>query len=433
MKSGSVATKLLLAAVMLAVVIYFGINMAAYFMDPFTTTIAYDFVSDHAVTVSGYVVRSETVLEGGGDLIYVSRSEGEKVSRGGAVAQIYTDADALADANALRSMTEQMDQLIYARSLVSSAQSTLRLDEEVADSLVAFRSALAAGDHTRGGELGSALRSAVLKRSYAYSGTGELDSAIAQLQKRISAISSATDSGTTRVTAPVGGLFSGLVDGYETVLLPEMLEEMTPGDYREIAPTAAGGVGKVITGTRWYYICLMRVSDMGRMKAGDTVRLRFQSGLDRDLEMEVERVSDEDAGQRLVILSSEKHLNLTTLLRHQNAQIIFDSFQGIRVPRSAVRILWKDVLDEEGNVVLNSDWTAKQEQITGVYCLWGTTARFKPVDILWQEDEYLLVTPSEKGLAAYTTDTAREGRRLRSGDEVITAAQELYDGKVIAS
>ena len=63
MKSGSVATKLLLAAVMLAVVIYFGINMAAYFMDPFTTTIAYDFVSDHAVTVSGYVVRSETVLE----------------------------------------------------------------------------------------------------------------------------------------------------------------------------------------------------------------------------------------------------------------------------------------------------------------------------------------------------------------------------------
>lgn len=433
MKSGSLATKLLLAAVMLAVVIYFGINMAAYFMDPFTTTIAYDFVSDNAVTVSGYVVRTETVLGGEGELIYVSRREGEKVARDGVVAQIYTDADALADANALRSMNEQMDQLIYARSLVSSTQSTLRLDEEVSESLVDFRAALAAGDHALSGGEGEALRSAVLKRSYAYSGTGELDSAIAQLQKRISALSAGTNTGVTRVTAPMGGLFSGLVDGYETVLLPELLGEMTPSDYREITPADDSGVGKIITGTKWYYVCLMRVSDMGRMKAGDTVRLRFQSGLDRDLEMTVERVSDEDAGQRLVVMSSEKHLDLTTQLRHQNAQVIFDSYTGIRVPRAAVRILWNDVLDENGQPVLNSDWTAKQEQVTGVYCLWGTTARFKPVDILWQEEEYLLVAPSEKGLSAYTTDTAREGRRLRSGDEVIIAAQELYDGKVIVS
>jgi len=432
MKTGSVATKLLLAALLLTVVIYFGVNVAAYLMDPFTTTIAYSFTSDHAVTVSGYVVRSETVLAGGGDLIYVSRSEGEKVSKNGTVAHIYSDAKALEEANSLRSLTEQLEQLSYARSLVSSAQSALRLDEEVAQALVDFRAEMAGGDVDRAREAGAAVRAAVLKRSYAYSGTSELDGDIIQLQNRIAALSASSSSGTTRVTAPVGGLFSGLVDGYESVLSPDMLMDMTPGDYRAISAGSQEGVGKIITGNKWYYIALMRESDMGHMRAGDTVTLRFQSGLDRDLSMTVERISDEDAGQRLVVLSSEKHLNLTTLLRHQNAQIIFDSFQGIRVPRSAVRILWKDVLDEDGNVVLNSDWTAKQEQVTGVYCLWGTTARFKPVDILWQEEEYLLVTASEEDLTAYTTATAREGRRLRAGDEVIIAAQELYDGKVIA-
>ena len=175
----------------------------------------------------------------------------------------------------------------------------------------------------------------------------------------------------------------------------------------------------------------MRESELNDLAAGDRVTLRFQTGLDQDLTMKVERISDEDGGQRLVILSSDKYMNLTTLLRHQNAQIIFESFSGIRVPRSAVRILWEDVKDEDGNTVLKSDGTPLQQQITGVYCLWGNTARFKPVDILWQEDSYMVVVPSESRLAQYTQATSKESRRLRPGDELIIAAEDLYDGKVI--
>ena len=166
----------------------------------------------------------------------------------------------------------------------------------------------------------------------------------------------------------------------------------------------------------------MRTADIGRMDVGDEVTLRFQSGLERDLTMTVQRISDEDSGQRLVVLTSRHHLDLTTLLRQQNAQIIFDSFSGIRVPRSAVRIVWEDVTDKEGNPVLKSDGTPERKQVTGVYSLWGNSARWKPVEILWQEDEYMLVTAAENAEAA---------RRLRPGDQVITAAEDLYDGKVI--
>jgi hypothetical protein len=161
------------------------------------------------------------------------------------------------------------------------------------------------------------------------------------------------------------------------------------------------------------------------------VTLRFQSGLDRDMTMTVERIGDEDGGQRLVVFSCDKYLNLVTLLRHQNAQIIFASYTGIRVPRSAVRVLWEAVTDEDGEPVYSEDGSEEKKQVLAVFCLWGTTARLKPVEILWQEDEYLLVTPSETALADYTSDSARESRRLRAGDEVITAAADLYDGKVI--
>jgi len=431
MKSGNLATKLMMAAILLTVLVYFGINLAAYFTDPFTTTVAYGYTSENAVTVSGYVVREEEPLSGGGELVYFSRGEGEKVSAGGTVALVYQTAQALSDANTIRSLTEQLEQLTYARSLAASTQTTVRLDEEIAESLISFRSALASDSLTAAADAAGSLRASVLKRSYAYTGTEELDAAASALQSQIAALTASADPNTTRVTAPKGGLFSSLVDGYESVLTPDRLQDMTPAEYRALSPEAASGVGKIVYGSHWSFVTLMREGDIGRVQVGDTVVLRFQTGLDRDLTMTVERISDEDGGQRLVVLSSKQYLNLTTLLRHQNAQVIFNSYTGIRVPRSAVRILWETVTDEDGEPVLKSDGTEQTRQITGVYCVWGTTARLKPVDVVWQEDEYLLVVPSEEALAGYTSASAREGRRLRAGDEVITAAADLYDGKVI--
>ena len=57
MKTGTLATRLTLAAILLTVLIYFGVNVAAYFNDPFTTTLASGYTSESAVTVAGYVVR----------------------------------------------------------------------------------------------------------------------------------------------------------------------------------------------------------------------------------------------------------------------------------------------------------------------------------------------------------------------------------------
>lgn len=416
MKTGSLATKLMLAAILLTVLIYFGVNAASYFLDPFTTTLVYDYTSENAVTVSGYVVRQEEVLTGGGgDLVYFSRGEGEKVSRGGTVALVYQSAQALQDANTLRSLEEQLEQLTYARSLASGASTSARLDEEVVSSLIAFRGAMASGSLSDAGEPGSNLRSAILKRSFAYSGTETLDAAIASLQEQIAALTASAGAGTTAITAPAAGLFSSLVDGYESVLLPENLEDMTPADYRAIAPQAVSNAcGKMIYGSEWSFVTLMRTADMGKMAVGDTVSLRFQNGLNRDLPMTVSAISGEEGGQKVVVLSSENYLGLTTLLRHQNAQIIFNSYTGLRVPRSAVRILTETVTDEDG--------TELTEKTTGVYCLWGAAARFKPVEVIWQESSYILVAPA---------DGASATRTLRAGDEVITAAEDLYDGKVI--
>jgi len=432
MKTSNLATRLMMAAIFLTVLVYFGFNLASYFMDPYTTTTAYAYTGERAVTVSGYVVREEEVLPGGGELVYSSRSEGERVSAKGTVALIYETPQALSDANTLRSLEGQLEQLLYARTLASGSQTTARLDDEITSSLIAYRRALASGSLTAAGDQGSGLRAAVLKRSYAYFGTGDLEASIASLQDQISALSASAGSGTTRVTAPRAGLFSGLVDGYETVLSRSNILQLTPSAYRAIAPVeGAGGVGKMVYGTGWSFLTMMRSEDISRMQEGDSVTLRFQKGLDRDMKMRVSYISVEDGGRRVVVFTSEQYLNLTTLLRLQNAQVIFESYDGIRVPRSSVRVDAQPLTDDDGAPLLDDNGNPRTQSVTCVYCLWGTTSRFKPVKVLWQEDEYILVVPDEEALSAFTSERTRESRRLRSGDQVITAAADLYDGKVI--
>ncbi len=422
MKNSNLSTKLLMAGLVLIVLFYFGANLLSYFTDPFSTTVAYTYTSDHAVLVSGYVVREEEALSADGDLVYISRAEGERISRGGSVALLYGSEEALRSANTLRAMEEQLDQLLYARSLASGIQSTYSLDSSVSAALSTFHARRADGNIAAATDAAAALRAAVLRHSYAYTGTDELDRSIATLQEEINSLRATVSGATTTVRAPRSGLFSSLVDGYESVLTPDSLAAMTAEDYRGITPTEARGVGKMVYGDRWYFVTLLRSADAKKLTEGGKVRLRFQTGLDRELTLRVERIGEEDGSQRLVILSSEECLNLTTLLRRQNAQLIFESYSGIRVPRSAVRIVWEDVLGEDGEPVLNADGTARRQQVYGVYCLWGSTARFKRVNILWQEDEYMIVESAE-------ADNVQ--RRLRAGDQVITAAEELYDGKVI--
>ena len=145
MKNSALATKLMVAVMFLALLAYFGMNLAAYFTDPYTTTVAYAYTGENAVTVSGYVVREEEALAGGGELVYSSRKEGERVGRGGTVAVIYPTAQALSDANVLRDLTSQLEQLEYARSLADGSQAAARLDEEIAGALGDFRAAMAEG------------------------------------------------------------------------------------------------------------------------------------------------------------------------------------------------------------------------------------------------------------------------------------------------
>ena len=422
----SFVIKIITAAGILAVLFYFGYSVFTYLADPVTTTIAYAYRSDEAVTVSGYLVRQEEVLTGSGGLVYVTRDEGERVSAGGSVATLYASESALTQALELEQLEEQLEQLEFAQSVASGSQQVLRLDSDIMDSIFAIRSAAATGDLLEVSSESASLRAMVLKREYTYSGVGEeqMQQQIDALQQQIASLRATAQNSSSRVTTARAGTFSALVDGYEGVLTPESLETLTPSglDALQSGQVPENAVGKMIYGSTWYYATTMDTEDMGHMAVGDSVTLRFMSGLDQEISMTVERIGDEENGRRLVVLSCDDYLSITTLLRHQNAQIIFHSYSGIRVPTGALRVVTETLTDEAGNET--------QVSSTAVYCRMGRWARLKPVEVLYQGEDYYLVQPNTESLSGMS-DTQRESRILRSGDEIIVSASDLYDGKVI--
>lgn len=407
MKRSSLSTKLIFAALALMVLAYFGAQAYRSLAGGYTTTLVYAYATEDSITVSGFVVRDETVLESSEPLLEPTRTEGERVSRGGVVANAYQSETALQNARALDALSERLAQLEEARAASDDLASALRLDEEVADGIAALRGALGANGGISAETQIAALRTSVLKRAYAFRDAGELDQRILSLKQQIADSSAAAER--TRIKAPFAGTYSAVVDGYESVLRPDMLETLTPSALSSVrAQDVPAAAGKLIDGETWYFVAVVDEPDAARAGQSGTLTLRFARGLERDLTMSVAHVSEAEDGRAVLVLSCRRYLSEVTLLREQNADLIFTSYEGLRVPNAALHI------NEEGT--------------TGVYCRVGLTAYFKPVEVIYRGEDYCLVSP-------VTVDSTRESTirlyTLRAGDELILTAEELYDGKVI--
>ena len=105
MKQGKSVITFAMAAIAVALVIYFGFYVAKVFSEPYTTALAYTYTSNDSAEAVGILVRQETVLPAQTGIVDVTRSEGEKVGVGQTVALIYRDSQAQADQAELDRLT----------------------------------------------------------------------------------------------------------------------------------------------------------------------------------------------------------------------------------------------------------------------------------------------------------------------------------------
>ena len=421
MKKSNLGIKLFMTALTLMVVVYFGIGIYRYFEDPLSTTLAYAYQVSEGVDVTGFVGRRESLLpDEDAGVLRLGRAEGEKVSRGGTVATVYADHDSLARQTEVDELENRIAQLSYARDAAMADAVAVKLDSQVLRSIRAYRADLAANRLRDAESEGASLRTLILKSDYTHADMETLETQIETLQAELKTKKAQAASSVRRVTAPVAGLWSAAVDGYETVLTPESIFAMTPGELASLQPDSAvrSSTGKLVLGDKWYYAAILSEEDALRLKKeesrGVSLLLRFTKEAERDLAVTISSVSAVENGRCVVVLEGKTFLQELTMLRQQRAQIVTGTVEGLRIPKEALRA---------EKTIRNEDGTTEKVEGIGVYCVVGMEARFKPVEVVYSGENFVIVrsnAPADK-----------ENIRIRVGDKVIVAARGLYDGKVV--
>ena len=191
-----------------------------------------------------------------------------------------------------------------------------------------------------------------------------------------------------------------------SVVIALVLANLCRGFFPPLDKLAAGentaNVGKLIYGNTWYYAATVTQEEAQRIAGCGSVSLRLTKGITDDIAAQVYSVSPAEDGRCVVVLACREYLAETTQLRHQTAQIVLHSYTGLRLPSVCLR------QQEDGTL--------------GVYCAQGSFSRFKPVDMVYQGDDYVLVSVPQNtdGL-----DT------LRPGDEVIMTGVTLDGSQIL--
>lgn len=417
MKEGKIYTKVILWIFLAAVVCYFGYYMISAVYAPLTTAAAIEYEAGTGSYTTGYVVRDEAVIRSAYGITTMVVSEGERVSRGQTLATGYLTDDAQQRQTQIEELEDQLEQLKYAASYSAEVQDQAVLDSEIASQLVHMSKYVARRDLNSAADRSSEVKGLVLRRMSTQEQNAAVDQRITELNDQLEQLRAETDGDVLSVQATASGYFSGNVDGYENVLTMTALERMTVADFQKLQPQELpdNAVGKLISGSTWYYVTVVPTAQTEGVKAGDSVPVTFASDFYEELTMAVVRLGEDEDGSCLLVLACDSFMQDATLLRQQSADVVFQSYAGLRVPKEAVRVMTKAEIYPDG-----TEDDGDTERYVGVFILEGNTASWKTIRILHDNGESYVVE-----LDKSSTD------HLWPGDEIIVGARNLYDGKVV--
>ena len=411
MKQGTGLTRLVMVILFLAIVAYMVLSGLKTQMNPFKTVVVYAGVSEHSLTTEGWLFREEERLAPASGLITYNFAEGGKMAQGQVVAVAYQSQEAMEHQQQIDGLNERYERLSYVTNEDSHAEKNL--EKYLMGSIVSVQTAASRGDYTQLAVQSDEIKRYAMRREYLYSQASaqDIDEEKQALEAELAAVKdSLIHGGMTTIIAQKGGVFSSFTDGYEELLSPELLldesGQVTVNNYLSLTATVAlpdnGAVGKVVSSNGWYLGLLVPEKDLPMYEEVYRVNVRLSS-LGTTITMTVSATSAVADGEAVVLLYSRRNLPETMTLRQQSCDIIFRSDEGIRIPHNTLRVL------ENGTA--------------GVYTVTGHQAEFKPVRIISDDGGHYIVAPKPAD--------AQDKRILRSGDEVIVTAAELYDGKVV--
>lgn len=424
-----------LGAVVLAFLVLLYVGYQAYqatHQSIRTETAMYGEVSD-VLQAQGFILRNETVIdESYSGVLSYRVADGSRVSRGGVIADIFSNESDAASQRELDQLDQEIENL---QSLSQTANFYVANPSMLGDQIYSALEGISqlvnendfSGLNTQKGELQNAL----IRRQLI---TGEesaedYSQRISQLQSQRDTLASQAGSATGSILAPEAGYFISTVDGLENVMDISQVESITVAQAEELLeqqPSSTDAVGKICQDFNWYAVCVFDEDDMVRFEGVEDVYLDIPFASTEQIPAKVlARNSDGESGKTAVVFQCSTMDADIAAVRNEAIQVTVNTYSGVLVNERAIR--FADVeyttTDEAGNTV-----TQVQENVKGVYVLYGGQLEFVQV----------FTDQTVNGYAICRTDLTEEEQSMlvtdstiQLYDQVVVEGTDLYDGKIV--
>lgn len=358
-------------------------------------------VVEETVDANGIFVRDQILIAGtGGSSARYLVENGERVGKGQQVAVFFNTESAAQIFQTCQELEYQLKALQESYANLTSGMDSLKMDSMIYDTLQQLAGALDSGQTAGLSQLYASLNQLVITRGSSDGDNTALKAQIAQVETELKAAQAQLSGGSKSVTVPHAGYFIKSSDGYETRFTVEALQTMTAADIKQAAADSGAGsaVGSVIQDFAWYYAAVVDHDTAEVLRNRGSVSARFPKISDTLIQMTVESIRTE--GEEAVVVLKSTDMSARYLsARRESIQLVLNTYTGIQVPRQALR-------------QVDGTW--------GVYCMDGSVAKFKPVEWVYQTDDYYLVPSAD-----------RPADGLYQYDKMIIGAKNLADGQVM--
>ena len=383
--------------------VYIIVQCFVIFRRSYKTETAIKYTLAESITIDGVVAFDSVDVAGSGDLGYLVQ-DGERVTNGTTVAEVYTD-----DSQGLQ--RERLDRLERTITLLTKSQNSTGSDLSVLTNQTkqALYNLLDKINTAQYSGITDAEDTFLLAQNRLQVSTGQtagFADTIAALQGEYDSIKAQLDALQT-ITATTNGYFSSTAASPAIAADRQALDDADPATLQKMLadgfPAAATDrAGQITTGFSWKFYAVCDLDTAARFDNISSVKISVPGKQNTPLSATVEEVApDKDNGIAKIVLQCQT-INAEVLsFGQETAQIDLKTYEGIRIDKEALHIV-------DGQ--------------RGVYVKYGNLQRFLKIATLYENDSYILIPENGK----IGTDN-----EVRLYDEIIMQGTNLQDGKLL--
>lgn len=396
--------RILKIAITAIVVIFLSFQIYSATVSSISTESAIPYDYTEGIDTTGIIIRDETLVKSTSEgTLHFTVADGEKIAKGGTIAQVYDGDLASANATKIAELQKQLKKIEEIEGYNNiSAVDLGTVNAKISSYFNDFVYNTSLGKFDEISDSVSGLLTMMTRKKVATGEQTDFSSLKESINSQIASLSQSSGNVKGSIKASVSGYFVSVEDGYESVLTTKDMSVYTPDFFNglETAEKQTDVIGKIVYDYKWYIACIVPINDSKFYKIGESVTLKTTIASNPRLTATVERVNLSPTGDNAVIIFSCSEMSSELATMRQGAiTIIKNEYSGLRVDSKALRVV-------DGQ--------------TGVYIVSGLESRFVAANILFSNDDYAICEINNS-----------DSSRLRLYDEVIVKGKNLYDGKII--